>query len=365
MGAVWRVGGHAIARGERKHLLVSNLRLAVAVGGAVMGWLAFHRDTIPATWMAAPFLGFLALVVAHARVIVQNERARAPAVCTSGGVDRLEGRWANTGPDGARFLAGHPYARDLDLFGPASLFQLLHTVRTEAGEDTLAGWLRDGAAVSDIHARQAAVAELRPRVDFREDLAVLAAEAHVGQTTALASWAAAQPAGLTMRAAAVLAACAAISVVLIGAGILEMSAVVSGQPAPGRVTLSMIMFWLVVQAAVAALGAARSAKRCMESTLQSTISVCLPPCSNASSGSRSPHRFSRVSHAALTTDGVPASKRVGRLLSLVSVLDNLSLNLLMSPARTAAARAQPDGGRHRSLAGRARPRARRVASGHR
>ena len=36
-------------------------------------------------------------------------------------------------------------------------------------------------------------------------------------------------------------------------------------------------------------------------------------------------------HEALTTDSVPASKRVARLLSFVSVLDNLSLNLLMSP----------------------------------
>ena len=87
-----------------------------------MAWLAFHRDAIPATWMAAPFLGFLALVAAHARVIGQNERAARARRLYQRGVDRLEGRWTTAGPDGARFLAGHPYARDLDLFGPASLF---------------------------------------------------------------------------------------------------------------------------------------------------------------------------------------------------------------------------------------------------
>ena len=322
---------HAIARGERTHLLVSNLRLAVAVGGAVMGWLAFHRDTIPATWMAAPFLGFLALVVVHARVIGQNSRAARAHGLYQRGVDRLEGRWANRGPDGARFLAGHPYARDLDLFGPASLFQLLHTVRTEAGEDTLAGWLRDAAAVGDIRARQAAVAELRPRVDFREDLAVLAAEAHVGQTTALASWAAAQPAGLTMRAAAVLAACAAVSAVLIGAGILEISAVASGQPAPGRVTLSMIMGWLVIQTAVAALWR-RKAGEALHGIDAAAHDL------NLLTGllqrvEREPFTSPLLMrlHAALATDSVPASKRVARLLSFVSVLDNFSLNPLMSP----------------------------------
>ena len=322
---------HAIARGERKHLLVSNLRLAVAVGGAVMAWLAFHRDTLPAMWMAAPFLGFLALVVAHARVIGQNARAARAHRLYQRGVDRLEGRWANTGPDGARFLAGHPYARDLDLFGPASLFQLLHTVRTEAGEDTLAGWLCEAAAVSDIRARQIAVAELRPRVDFREDLAVLAAEAHVGRTTALASWAAAQPASLTVTAAAVLAVCAAMSAVLISAGILEISAVASGQPAPGRVTLSMIMGWLVIQAAVAALW-----RRKVSDALHGIdaashdLNLLTDLLQRVEREPFTSPLLSRL-HAELVTDSVPASKRVARLLSFVSVLDNFSLNLLMNP----------------------------------
>ncbi len=322
---------HAIERGERKHLLVSNLRLVVAVGGAGMAWLALQRDTIPVTWLAAPFVGFLALVVAHARVIGRNERAARARRLYQRGLDRLEGRWANTGPDGARFLAGHPYARDLDLFGPGSLFQLLHTVRTEAGEDTLAGWLGGAAAVSDIHARQAAVAELRPRVDFREDLAVLAAEAHVGQTTALAAWAAAPPAGLGVTAAVVLAACAAVTTALIGTGIFEISAAVAGQPVPGRVTLPMIAGWLVIQTAIAArwrrkvgdalhgIDAAAHDLNLLTALLQRV--------------EREPFTSPLLSalHEGLTTDSVPASKRVVRLLSFVSVLDNLSLNLLMSP----------------------------------
>jgi MutS-like protein len=296
-----------------------------------MAWLAFNRDAIPPTWMAAPFLGFLALVVVHARVIGQNERAARARRLYQRGADRLEGRWTNAGPDGARFLAGHPYARDLDLFGPASLFQLLHTVRTEAGEDTLAGWLRDAAAVSDIRARQAAVAELRPRVDFREDLAVLAAEAHVGQTTALAKWAAAQPAGLTAIAAAVLGACAAVSAALIGAGILEISAVVSGQPAPGRVTLSMILGWLVIQAAIAALWRRKVHDALLgidAAAYDLTLLTGL-----LQRVEREPFTSPLLSHlhAALVADSVPASKCVVRLLSFVSVLDNLSLNLLMSP----------------------------------
>ena len=136
---------HAIARGERKHFLVSNLRLAVAVGGAVMAWQAFHRETISAAWMAAPIVGILALVVAHARVIGQNERAARARRLYQRGVDRLEGRWAHGA--GRRTLPPRAFLRPgSDLFGPASLFQLLHTVRTEAGEDTLGAGSSDAAA---------------------------------------------------------------------------------------------------------------------------------------------------------------------------------------------------------------------------
>src|SRR6185295_6820366 len=103
-------------------------------------------------------------------------------------LERLSGRWQGTGRTGERFLGGHPYARDLDLFGHASLFELLNNARTEAGEDMLASWLGSGAALDEVLARQAAIIELRPKLDFREDVAVLAAEGHVSRTGALAQW---------------------------------------------------------------------------------------------------------------------------------------------------------------------------------
>ena len=67
------------------------------------------------------------------------------------------GGWAGGGRDGASFLEGHAYARDLDLFGPASLFELLNTTRTEIGEVTLADWLRAPAPLGEVRARQTAV----------------------------------------------------------------------------------------------------------------------------------------------------------------------------------------------------------------
>ena len=43
---------------------------------------------------------------------------------------------------------------DLDLFGPASLFELLSIARTRAGEETLAAWLLAPADPDEIVARQ-------------------------------------------------------------------------------------------------------------------------------------------------------------------------------------------------------------------
>ncbi|MBV9507641.1 MAG: DNA mismatch repair protein MutS, partial [Acidobacteriia bacterium] len=103
---------------------------------------------------------------------------------------RLEGKWAGTGTPGDSYLdPAHPYALDLDLFGKGSLFELLCTARTHVGEDTLAGWLLDPADPDTVRARQEAVVELCPRVDLREDLAVLAEEARTGvDPVALAAW---------------------------------------------------------------------------------------------------------------------------------------------------------------------------------
>src|SRR5262249_34799766 len=64
----------------------------------------------------------------------------------------------------------HPFADDLDLFGRASVYQLLGTVTTPPGTATLRDWLLAPAAPAVIRDRQPAVAELAPLVDFRDEL---------------------------------------------------------------------------------------------------------------------------------------------------------------------------------------------------
>ena len=228
-----------VLAGQRRHLLVSNLRLAVFAAAAIVVWLAFVRNTLPAAWALAPVVAFVALAAFHARILHANERAERARDLYRRGQERLEGRWSNRGADGTRFIESVSYARDLDLFGPASLFQYLSSARTEAGEDVLAAWLQGPAPIDTVHARQAAVRELGAQIDFREALAVVAAETHVGRTSALDAWASRAPAGLTVPVGLLLLASGTVTGVLIVAGVL------------GYVWTSVVLIWLAMQTALA------------------------------------------------------------------------------------------------------------------
>jgi hypothetical protein len=205
------------AAGERSHLLISNVRLALFAVAAAMAWLALARDAFGVGWLLAPALAFLAILIVHARVLTANERLARARRHYERGLSRLAGTWSGTGPDGTSFLGQHPYARDLDLFGPGSLFQLIDVARTEAGEAALADWFRSPADAATVRLRQEAVAEFRDRVDFREALAVLAAEAHVSRTGSLARWAASTPVGFGFTERALFAGCAVANAAVVTA----------------------------------------------------------------------------------------------------------------------------------------------------
>lgn len=153
--------------------LVSNLRLACFAALAVVAWLAFGTRALAAGWIVLPALAFAALVVVHDRMLARVARAVRLERFHADGLARLEHRFAGRGDAGLRYLdPAHPYARDLDLFGIGSLFELLATTRTREGSDRLAGWLLEPASPPTIRARQQAVAELRDRLDLRLALAL-------------------------------------------------------------------------------------------------------------------------------------------------------------------------------------------------
>ena len=313
--AGWR---ERIAALDRVNFHISNGRLALGVAGAVLIWMAFVRATISPLWPVGGWLAFGVLAVIHARRLQTYERARSAERLYLRGLDRLAGLWAGTGRDGAAFVAGHSYARDLDLFGPASLFELLNITRTEIGEATLAGWLAAPAPLADVRARHPAVDELRPKLDFREDVAVLASESPVGRTGPLTAWAASAPANFAPALRLVLAAFALGTIALAIAVYLE------------RLGSEWLFFWVIVEAAVASIWR-RPFHRVLHAidTPEHDLALVAGLLARIESESFTSPRLTRLQQS-LMTQGVPPSKRIAQLRRLVSWLDSTH-NLMFGP----------------------------------
>jgi len=178
------------ARAARADDLAVRARQALVATAAMLAWVAFWARAISAWWLAVPAAVFVVLAIVHGRVVRRRRIAERRVAFYARGLARLDHRWAGQGVAGDAFLDHeHPYAADLDLFGAGSLFELLCTARTRAGEATLAGWLLAPAASDVIAARQEAVRELAPRLDLREDLALLGDEIRSGvHPERLAAW---------------------------------------------------------------------------------------------------------------------------------------------------------------------------------
>lgn len=183
------------ARLDAADARIAGLRLAVFALGLLLAWLVFAQHAVHTGALAVPVIAFLTLVRRHADVIRARHHAARAIAFYERGLARLEDRWQGGGEPGDRFRqSDHLYADDLDLFGTGSLFDLLSVARTRAGEETLAGWLLAPATPDAVAARQTAVRELTPMLDFREGLALAGTDVRAAvHTEALAAWATAPP----------------------------------------------------------------------------------------------------------------------------------------------------------------------------
>ncbi len=179
------------AQWRKKERLISHARLATFILALGLGWLIFGSHQIRTFWIVPPVIFFIALLVIHDRSIRKRTRAEMITDFYERGLDRLNHTWQGKGNSGAAHLdPTHPYANDLDLFGHGSLFELLCTTRTRAGETVLAGWLQTPCPAIESQQRQEAVRELTDRVHLRKDLWLLGPGTQTSATDAnLAEWA--------------------------------------------------------------------------------------------------------------------------------------------------------------------------------
>lgn len=167
----------SLAALEARARLVATARLAtVAAGLALLGAIVWGALG-PWAWKAlgASVAAFVALVLVHARVYDAMQRASAALRFHDRGLARLALAWDRLPNRSDRFCsAAHPFSRDLDVFGRASLMQLVDATETLFGEERLARLLSatdPGVWPDDVVGRQQAVRDLSARVVFREALA--------------------------------------------------------------------------------------------------------------------------------------------------------------------------------------------------
>jgi hypothetical protein len=153
---------------------ISYARLAVFIGAAVGIIAAISGEFgFRLAFLAAGILlvvVFAALVVWHDRVERRERWHDALGHVAERGAARIRRDWRVLPVPSADADPDHAYAVDLDLFGRASLFQLLNPA-TGSGASTLRAWLLAPADPETIGHRQAAVAALASDTRFREAFA--------------------------------------------------------------------------------------------------------------------------------------------------------------------------------------------------
>ncbi len=210
---------------ERRGAWLSNIRLLTFLGALGLSALTFAGKLPGAGYVCAAlsFAFFVAAAVLHDRTIERERRTRlglalalrgavrttrdersalallmelpsfaeaSPSSASAGArrKELLDLVWALRGGGESHVDGKHLYASDLELFGPHSLFSLLDSTSTRAGEERLAAWLLSPTEPEALARRQRAVAELStPRASLA--LERLEVEGHLlGIARALPTW---------------------------------------------------------------------------------------------------------------------------------------------------------------------------------
>ncbi len=152
--------------------LLANLRLlAFVVAAAAGAWGLWGRNRTGVVIAAIALAVFVVLAVMHHRVGKSRARAACFVDLNERGLARIARNWAVLPPVADPELPpDHPFAHDLDLFGRASLACLLDTAATPMGRAARDDALLHPATPGAVLDRQGAIADLAPRLDWRQHL---------------------------------------------------------------------------------------------------------------------------------------------------------------------------------------------------
>lgn len=152
--------------------LLSNLRILIFVVGlgAVLFLAYIQQFSLSGLILVVSFVLFLFLIVKHEKVRLVKDRTSHLIKINEKGLARLDGNWTEFADDGSEFIDhDHPFTRDFDIFGQASLFQWINSTHTYFGRKGLARELaRPYKNADKIRRRQVAVQELAEKLDWRQ-----------------------------------------------------------------------------------------------------------------------------------------------------------------------------------------------------
>jgi ABC-type multidrug transport system fused ATPase/permease subunit len=151
----------------------SNLRLAIFVIG-IITVLIGPKDTpfwilLLTALVLLLLVLFIAAAIRHQVIEKRLETSREMIRRNEEGKARIARNWKEL-PDRSppAELVSSLFARDLDLFGRASLFDLLCTANTWEGRNAVARALLHGIERENLPNRHAAIRELAPKLEFRQ-----------------------------------------------------------------------------------------------------------------------------------------------------------------------------------------------------
>lgn len=159
----------------RRWRRLANLRLAAFILlAASVWWAATSGDgtrLLAALAIIVTLAGFVSLVALSSRARTAVSRFADLIAMNEEGVHRVRREWSHLEQRAwSTVPASHPYATDLDVFGTASLVRLFPALSVAPGRTTLSSWLLAPGTPAELQLRQQAVAELKDRVDFRDEL---------------------------------------------------------------------------------------------------------------------------------------------------------------------------------------------------
>jgi hypothetical protein len=306
---------------QRTFLTIGNWRLVTAIATIVLAWLAFGKDAVGGWWLMVPLAVFVTLVVWHQRVLRRRTFAERAIRFYDQGINRIQDSWPGRGSQGERFRnASHIYADDLDVFGRGSLFELISSTRTAAGEQTLADWLLAPASLAEATERQGCVRELAAKLDLREEIALLGEEIQSSvNAESLAAWGSATPVRFPafLRIAAPILSMAGLVLL-----VLRLAEVLPAWPFLAILGVDAILLFVLRKQTAQVHASSESAahKLGLLSLLIERLESERFECPGLVS-----------LHAALMTDGPPASlriKRLNRWLDLLDSSDHILLRIL-------------------------------------